>query len=42
MVKKKSNNLWYKDAMIYQIHVQSYFDSNDDGIGDFRGSDSET
>ncbi len=36
-MKKKSNNLWYKDAIIYQLHVQSYFDSNDDGIGDFKG-----
>lgn len=29
--------LWYKDAIIYQIHVKSYFDGNDDGIGDFAG-----
>jgi len=29
--------LWYKDAVIYQIHVKSYFDANDDGIGDFAG-----
>jgi len=29
--------LWYKDAIIYQIHVKSYFDANDDGIGDFAG-----
>jgi len=29
--------LWYKDAVIYQVHVKSYFDSNDDGIGDFPG-----
>lgn len=29
--------MWYKDAVIYQVHVQSFFDSNDDGIGDFRG-----
>ncbi len=29
--------LWYKDAIIYQIHVKSYFDGNDDGIGDFIG-----
>ena len=29
--------LWYKDAIIYELHVRSFFDSNDDGIGDFRG-----
>ncbi|KAF3998198.1 maltose alpha-D-glucosyltransferase [Glaciimonas immobilis] len=29
--------LWYKDAVIYQIHVKSYFDANNDGIGDFPG-----
>ncbi len=28
---------WYKDAVIYQLHVKTFFDSNDDGIGDFRG-----
>jgi maltose alpha-D-glucosyltransferase/alpha-amylase len=28
---------WYKDAVIYELHVKSFFDSNDDGIGDFRG-----
>ena len=29
--------LWYKDAVIYQVHVKSYFDSDDDGTGDFTG-----
>jgi maltose alpha-D-glucosyltransferase/alpha-amylase len=29
--------LWYKDAIIYQVHVKSYFDSNNDGVGDFAG-----
>jgi maltose alpha-D-glucosyltransferase/alpha-amylase len=29
--------LWYKDAVIYQLHIKAFFDSNDDGIGDFRG-----
>ena len=28
---------WYKDAVIYQLHVRSYADGNGDGIGDFRG-----
>jgi len=29
--------LWYKDAIIYEVHVKAFFDSNDDGIGDFKG-----
>ena len=29
--------LWYKDAVIYQMHVKAFFDSNDDGLGDFPG-----
>ena len=29
--------LWYKDAIIYQLHVKAFFDSNNDGIGDFNG-----
>ncbi len=29
--------LWYKDAIIYQLHVKAFFDSNNDGIGDFKG-----
>jgi len=28
---------WFKDALIYQCHVKAYQDSNDDGIGDFKG-----
>ena len=28
---------WYKDAVIYQLHVRTFYDSNGDGIGDFRG-----
>ncbi|MBV8517158.1 MAG: maltose alpha-D-glucosyltransferase [Acidobacteria bacterium] len=28
---------WYKDGIIYQTHVRAFFDSNDDGIGDFVG-----
>ncbi len=31
------DELWYKDAIIYQVHVKSFFDSNNDGIGDFPG-----
>jgi len=29
--------LWYKDAVIYELHVRSFYDSNDDGTGDFQG-----
>jgi maltose alpha-D-glucosyltransferase/alpha-amylase len=29
--------LWYKDAVIYQVHVRAFQDSNGDGIGDFQG-----
>ena len=29
--------LWYKDAIIYQIHIKSFFDGDNDGIGDFPG-----
>ncbi|MDP3017132.1 MAG: alpha-amylase family glycosyl hydrolase, partial [Deltaproteobacteria bacterium] len=42
MVKKRivpfeDDPLWYKDAIIYELHVKAFFDSNGDGIGDFRG-----
>jgi maltose alpha-D-glucosyltransferase/alpha-amylase len=29
--------LWYKDAVIYQLHPKSFFDANGDGVGDFPG-----
>ena len=29
--------LWYKDAIIYELHVKTFFDKNGDGIGDLRG-----
>ncbi len=29
--------LWYKDAIIYQVPVKAFFDSNNDGVGDFPG-----
>jgi maltose alpha-D-glucosyltransferase/alpha-amylase len=28
---------WYKDAIVYEVHVRAFRDSNGDGIGDFRG-----
>jgi maltose alpha-D-glucosyltransferase/alpha-amylase len=32
-----ADTLWYKDAVIYQLHIKSFFDSNNDGVGDFAG-----
>ncbi|MGC2201053.1 MAG: maltose alpha-D-glucosyltransferase [Stellaceae bacterium] len=32
-----SDSLWYKDAVIYQLHVKAFFDADNDGIGDFEG-----
>jgi maltose alpha-D-glucosyltransferase/alpha-amylase len=32
-----SDPLWYKDAIIYELHVRAFADSNGDGIGDFPG-----
>ncbi len=29
--------LWYKDAIIYELHIKAFYDSNADGIGDFNG-----
>ncbi len=31
------DNLWFKDAIIYELHVRSFCDSSGDGVGDFRG-----
>ena len=28
---------WYKDAIIYEVHVRAFFDTNGDGMGDFKG-----
>jgi maltose alpha-D-glucosyltransferase/alpha-amylase len=36
-VAAMQDGLWYKDAIIYQVHVRTFHDSNGDGIGDFRG-----
>jgi len=32
-----TGTLWYKDAVIYELHVRAFYDSNGDGIGDFAG-----
>jgi glycosidase len=34
---KAKNDLWWKEAVGYQIYPKSFFDSNDDGIGDIAG-----
>jgi maltose alpha-D-glucosyltransferase / alpha-amylase len=31
------SDLWYKDAIFYELHVKAFHDGNGDGIGDFRG-----
>ena len=33
----EDNPLWYKDAIIYQLHVRTFSDSQGDGVGDFNG-----
>jgi maltose alpha-D-glucosyltransferase / alpha-amylase len=33
----EQDELWFKDAIIYQLHVKAFADSNNDGIGDFAG-----
>ena len=33
----RTDTQWYRDAVIYQLHVKSFFDANNDGIGDFVG-----
>src|SRR5215472_9560893 len=33
----EADELWFKDAIIYQLPVKAFFDSNNDGIGDFAG-----
>jgi maltose alpha-D-glucosyltransferase/alpha-amylase len=33
----RSDPNWYRDAIIYQLHIKSFFDANNDGIGDVNG-----
>lgn len=37
MSTKNTEPLWYKDAIIYELSIRSFYDSNGDGIGDFQG-----
>src|SRR5436853_1227046 len=36
-ISLEDDPLWYKNAVIYELHVRAFADSNGDGIGDFRG-----
>jgi len=36
-VEIQDDPLWYKDVIIYQLHVKTFYDSNGDGYGDFAG-----
>ncbi|HEV2687311.1 MAG TPA: maltose alpha-D-glucosyltransferase [Bryobacteraceae bacterium] len=33
----ETDGLWYKDAIIYEVHVRAFADGEEDGLGDFRG-----
>ncbi len=39
MIRNESarDPLWFKDAIIYEVHVKSFSDGNADGVGDFLG-----
>ncbi len=37
VVLAPSSSGWYKDAVIYEVHVRAFHDGNGDGVGDFRG-----
>ncbi|WP_028375284.1 maltose alpha-D-glucosyltransferase [Leeuwenhoekiella sp. MAR_2009_132] len=37
ILTEKDQKNWYKDAIIYELHIKAFFDSNGDGIGDFEG-----
>jgi len=36
-IASTTDPLWYKDAVIYELHIRAFADSNNDGIGDFQG-----
>src|SRR5512136_442403 len=33
----KDGSLWYKDAIVYELHIRAFSDSDVDGVGDIRG-----
>ena len=36
-VTKPPTPLWFKEAIVYQLHIKTFCDANNDGIGDFQG-----
>ena len=36
-IDNTDNPQWYRDAVIYQLNVKAFFDTNNDGMGDFKG-----
>ena len=36
-VAKPASSVWFKEAIIYQLHLKTFCDTNNDGIGDFQG-----
>ena len=34
---KPPTPLWFKESIIYQLHIKTFCDANNDGIGDFQG-----
>src|SRR5260370_16889275 len=36
-VAKPASAVWFKEALIYQLHIKTFCDANNDGIGDFQG-----
>ena len=36
-MRSPNPTLWYKDTIIYELHIKAFFDANNDGIGDFAG-----
>ena len=37
MTKLSSTSEWFKDAIFYEVYVRGFYDSDGDGVGDFRG-----
>ncbi len=37
IIRNHDDLLWYKDGIMYQVHIKSFMDSNNDGIGDIKG-----
>src|SRR5262245_34075654 len=35
---RETDQLWYKDAVFYELHIRAFHDGNGDGVGDFVGA----